>query len=137
MIKSYEIYIPKVNKKAYNKIEKRLLLFGCNSYEEMRKITNDPEDLVIIEELEKLGMSEEFLFGYSHELAHKTMMEELKEESFEDGIKQGFDNGVKQGIEQGVLEEKIEIAKAMLEEKISIDIISKCTGLSVKEINKL
>ena len=125
MIQSYEIYIPKVNKKIYNKIEKRLQLFGCTSYEEMREITDDPDDLVIIEELEKLGMNEEFLFGYSHELAHKTMMEELKEESFEDGVKLGIE------------QEKREIAKAMLKKNMDIETISEITNVSLKELNNL
>ncbi len=39
--------------------------------------------------------------------------------------------------EQGKEEGKIEIAKKMLEEKIDISIIEKCTGLTKEEIEKL
>jgi predicted transposase/invertase (TIGR01784 family) len=42
-----------------------------------------------------------------------------------------------EGIKQGKLEEKIQIAKNLLKEKTPIDIISKATGLSQEELEKL
>ena len=46
-------------------------------------------------------------------------------------------DGKAEGITQGKSERNIEIAKNMLEQKIEIDVISKCTGLTEEEINKL
>ena len=38
---------------------------------------------------------------------------------------------------EGKIEGKIEVAKKMLEEKFPLEIISKCSGLSIEEINAL
>ena len=46
-------------------------------------------------------------------------------------------NAEQKGIKQGIKEKAIEIAKALLKEKISIDIISRTTGLKKEEIEKL
>ena len=46
----------------------------------------------------------------------------------------GLEQGIEQGIEQGSLSTKQEIAKSLLRENISIDVISKTTGLSIEEI---
>ena len=54
-----------------------------------------------------------------------------------DGIKEGKEKGIKEGIKQGIKEKAIETAKNMLKENISIDIISRVTGLDIKEINEL
>ena len=42
--------------------------------------------------------------------------------------------GVKEGMEEGKKEEKIDIAKAMKADGMSIDLIEKYTGLSEEEI---
>jgi len=52
------------------------------------------------------------------------------------GKSQGIELGKKQGIEQGKREEKIEIAKALLD-VLDVSTISKKTGLTVEEIEKL
>ena len=43
----------------------------------------------------------------------------------------------KKGLEQGILQEKIEIAKNLLNKNIDINIISESTGLSIEEIENL
>lgn len=45
--------------------------------------------------------------------------------------------GIERGIEKGKTEEKMEIARAMLLDGDAIEKISKITGLTVKEIEKL
>lgn len=118
-IESYEIYLPNYKKVCYDssEVDISLSLFSCSSYEEMRDKTNNPKDLEIIEELEKLAMNEKFIFEYDRE-----------------AVKRKTENSIRA---EGKKEEKIEIAKAMLEEKISIEIISKCTGLSIEKIESL
>ena len=54
-----------------------------------------------------------------------------------DGIKEGKEKGIKEGMKKGIKEKAIETAKNMLKENISIDIISRVTGLDIKEIEKL
>ena len=113
--------MPNVNKKEYNKIEKRLLLFGAKSYDEMRKITDDPEDLKVIEELERLSMDDYFRYMYNGKEADERLMNSRYEE----------------GIERGSKESKIEIAKSMLEKDMAVNLISELTGLTIDEINHL
>ena len=51
-IKICEIYLPIFHKKSYNnleKIDKRLWLFTCKSYEEMYKVADDDDSLYIIQ----------------------------------------------------------------------------------------
>ena len=49
----------------------------------------------------------------------------------------GIEQGIKTGIEEGAKEEKIQIAKKMLKEKVSIEFIIKVTGLSKEEVEQL
>ena len=48
-----------------------------------------------------------------------------------------FNNGIKTGIKSGIRQSKVEIIKNMLKENLSIDLISKITGISPQEINKM
>ena len=59
------------------------------------------------------------------------------DDGLEVGLKQGKKFGLKQGKELGQMEEKIDLAKKMKEKNIDLDLISKITGLSQKEINTL
>ena len=64
-------------------------------------------------------------------------MTAAKEEGKEEGLKEGKEEGLKEGKEEGLKEKSIEIAKNMLKDNVDINIISKYSGLSVEEINKL
>lgn len=64
----------------------------------------------------------------------KEKMDELKELA---RLKDAEDKGIKQGIEKGIEKNKLDIAKNMLESNMSIDMISKFTGLSTEEIENL
>ena len=45
--------------------------------------------------------------------------------------------GRREGIKEGINERNIEIVKNLLKEKVDVKIISKSTGLSLEEIEKL
>ena len=134
MIESFEIYLPNVNKKEYNKIEKRLLLFGAESYDEMRKITNDPDDLKVIEELERLSMDEYFRYMYNGKEADERMMNSR----YEEGKEEGMEAGLEKGKAEGEKSKQMEIAKNLLNlGNVSLEDISKATNLTVDEIIEL
>ena len=124
-IEMFEIFLPIFNNMCYhrsNKIDKRLRLFSCQSYEEMYKIVSeDDPNYFIIKELERLGMNNKFVDEYDREFVQKKLMNSIKDE----------------GYEAGKNDEKIEIAKNLLSENIEVNIISKTTGLSVEYIKKL
>ena len=71
-------------------------------------------------------------------------VEELREDpdfvryyDYEESHKQDLEASYDTGLEQGVKQEKLEIAKNLLGQKISIEVISKATGLTIKEIKDL
>ncbi len=68
-------------------------------------------------------------------------METLADYFLEKGIKQGIQQGEQSGIEkgkiEGELEGRIKTAKKMKQDGLSFDLISKYTGLTIEDINKL
>ena len=78
--------------------------------------TNDEERLII----------DKIIEGRNDYYSAKNI---AREEGREEGLKEGLDKGLKEG--------KIEIAKNMLKEGLDINLISKLSGLSVKEIEEL
>ena len=76
----------------------------------------------------------------SRELAEHTRateMYEAREEAMEQGLEQGLKQGRNEGIAQGEASKALEMAKAMKEDNKPVDEISKYTGLSIEEIEKL
>ena len=126
-IESYEIYLPNYKKVCYDssELEVSLSLFSAYSFDKMRKLTNNPRDIKIIEELERLAMDEEFKLHYNAEAVKRKTENSIKKESYQHGL------------EDGSKQEKLEIAQAMLNDGDSIDKVSRITGLTVEEIEKL
>ena len=60
-----------------------------------------------------------------------------RRESFEDGFSAGEEYGRKEGISLGAQQAKLETAKTLLAFGDSIEKVSKVTGLSPEEIEKL
>ena len=53
------------------------------------------------------------------------------------GYNAGIADGVAQGISQGAEQKAIETAKNFLNENLSIEQVSRCTGLSIETVQKL
>ena len=66
------------------------------------------------------------------ELAMPFIIEKERDPLYKDGLEKGIEKGLEK-----VNETKIAIAKALLKQKIDIDIIVKSTGLSKEEVEKL
>ena len=54
-----------------------------------------------------------------------------------DARKAGLKEGMEKGLLAGERKKAIETAKKMLENEIPIDLITKCTGLSLEEVKRL
>ena len=76
-------------------------------------------------ELEKLGINDEFNALYEEEIIQKKLINTARVEGIEEGIKEGREK------------EKILIAKNFLKDGIPIDVVSKNTNLSITELEKL
>ena len=59
------------------------------------------------------------------------------DKGLEAGISRGIEQGIQQGIQQGIEKNTIEIVKKMHSENFDINIISKITGLTDKQISEI
>ena len=122
------IELPKFRKKnpdISSKLDQWLWLI-CGEEEKIKMAKNENEKIKEAKsELEKLEMSPEDRELY--ELRLKAIRDEIniRESGYTDGMKDGEEKGKK------------EIAKNMLKENMPIEVISKLTGLSQEEIEKL
>ena len=60
-----------------------------------------------------------------------------KKEGYSAGISDGIQQGISQGLQQGEYKAKIETAKNLLAMKLSVENISKATGLSLETIENI
>lgn len=67
----------------------------------------------------------------------KAGLEDGTKKGIEEGIREGIREGLKQGIQEGIKEEKVNIAKNMLNKNMDISTIIEITGLSKEYILKL
>ncbi len=90
---------------------------------------------------------DEAIFEKAFEKAELAKLDTAQWESYESSLKEyrdikgyidtAFDEGKIEGIIEGKIEGKIEVARSLKEAGVSIDIISKTTGFSIDDINKL
>ena len=82
-----------------------------------------------MDELEKLGIDDELGAIYDNEQMQKRLLNTARN--------WGYDDGKAEGLEEGKKEEKISFAKNLLKDGMSIESVSKNTGLSIEELQKL
>ena len=110
-----------------NKLKKYLKILNATSCEEIKNISKGDEIFMSITQC-----IEKFLNDKETEKLFNWETWVRREERYE-GVKEGKIAGEKIGLTKG----KIQIAKAMLKEKIALDVISRTTGLPKSEIIKL
>ena len=121
-----------------NKICQWMLFFDDPNKEELNEIMKENEKIKeAVEELK--GMSEDEELRILAELREKGRRDEYaaREYAIKQGLQEGREEGIKEGIKEGSRKREIEIAKNMLSLKVDIEIISKVTGLTKGEIEKL
>ncbi len=78
-----------------------------------------------MDELERLGLNEKFSIVYDNEEMQKKMINTARNWGHDDGYDVGKEEGKKL------------IAKNLLKDGISIEVVSKNTGLSIEELEEL
>lgn len=139
MIKIINMYLPNIRKKYYNKeelneLDKVMLVLNeedNNNLSKLYKGERVMEDYV--KDAKRASINDDIVGLYDKEL-HEEL---LRNTELYNAEQKGLNKGLKEGKENGIRENKIETAKNMLKESISIDIISKVTGLTKEEIEKL
>ena len=126
----HEIYLGKYKEMDYNNIsekEKNLAMLNCTSIKKMEELAQGSKIRgKIMEKFKKKLSAEEFAEILFDPEEDQEMI--LNSERLE---------GIEEGIESGKKEEKLEIAKKMLDEKMSLESISRLTGLNITEIKKI
>ena len=84
---------------------------------------------------EKIRRIEELKEKYIRD--EQASLEYAKDEGYKTGKEEGMKAGIEEGMKAGRNEGRNEIAKNMLKENLSIELISKLTSLSQEEIEKL
>ena len=130
----YEINMDYYDKIWYSKnedeIKKNLYMIMLDL--DKKELKNMPKDKIVdkyITNVTIVNDNPEFQKYMSEEEDKKKIQNSLLSEARE--------NGINDGISKGVSQEKVNIAKNLLSMNMSLEDISKATGLSVEEINKL
>ena len=129
-IKYYNINLAHLKRMGYNDIIKEkdfikrlMYMFVCNDEEFLDKLYEGDEMMnAFRKKVNDVLENIDVLMYYDRDKL-------LREGAYDDGLTHGKEEGIK--------ENKIEIAKNMLEEKMDLKIISKLTGLPKEEIKKL
>lgn len=105
------------------------------------------EKLFKIAEYTNLTKEEKMLYDISQKRKwdNQAFMEGALEDGMKKGLEQGIEKGLEQGLQEGIekgkqqgsAEKRLEIAKALKTEGLSLDLIAKTTGLSLQEIETL
>ena len=82
-----------------------------------------------------MSVEDEMRLVYERKLERE--LKEGLEKGLEQAKKQGLEQGLKQGLEQGIELKAQEMARALKDRGISIEIIAETSGLSREEIDKL
>ena len=142
ILEIHHINLAMINGKCYNdvkelsSVEKVGKFLKSENINEMERIVGeDMKD--ILDKVMELSNDERLVGLYNEEELQKAKEVAIKTESFENGMKAGVEEGIKQGVQQGSKQEKLEIAKKMLEKNTNIDFISEVTGLTIDEISNI
>ena len=75
--------------------------------------------------------------GFNEQIENLMEAKIMFETALKERDKKMIEQGIEQGVEQGIEQEKLLLAKRMKEEGLDIGLISKITGLKVKEVSEL
>jgi predicted transposase/invertase (TIGR01784 family) len=101
------------------------------------KFKGDESYMAAIRKVEDLSTDPNFIGYYDIEEARKQDLEDMKNTGIRIGMEQGREQGREEGRKEGIEQNKLEIAKKMLDENMSLPLVSKMTGLTIEAIEKI
>ena len=126
---SIHLILENIVNSEYNKnkeIAKLAKFLRSENIKEMEKeFGGDESYMACVRKVEDLSTDPNFIGYYDIEEARRQEIEDVK------------DTGIRIGLEQGSKEKQLEIAKSMLNEKLPLEVIAKCTGLTEEEIKDI
>lgn len=113
----------------------RIFKTTCSSdlKKEIESFMSKEEAKNFINKAKELSSDDEMVYMFDQE----NMQEMIRNTELEEATEKGIEQGIEQGIERGFQENAIQNAKNALALGLDFETISKITGLSTKEIEKL
>lgn len=142
-IEIYHINLKRINKMYYNKnklnkFEKELLLMTLDNEEELTKTSKGCKEMEkVAEKISRVSREEELEGIYDVEEQEKFIRDRIRAHAATEGFEQGLEQGLESGIEKGIKEGIITVAKNLIKQGTSEEVISSCTGLSISKIKDL
>ena len=141
------VELPKFSPHSYSekKMQVLWLRFLTEINEKTRAVPEDllanPEVKKAITALEESAFTDAQLLGYEKFWdiisVEKTLYGSAERRGLKKGLEQGIRQGIQQGIQQGIEQGKLEVARTMKSNGMSIDMVAKYTGLSLEDVGNL
>ena len=137
----YNIYLPNIRKKDYNKLEeyeKLLLVFNENDNNILNELSKGDKIMKeYIDDSRRASEEDEVIGMYDKELHEERLRKSELREANENGRNEGIKEGIQQGRSEGIKEGIEKTALKMLQDNLDLDTISKYTELSIEELKSL
>ena len=133
------VELPKFSPHSYSekKMQVLWLRFLTEINEKTRAVPEDllanPEVKKAITALEESAFTDAQLLGYEKFWDIISVEKTLYGSAERRGLKKGLEQGIQQGIEQG----KLEVARTMKSNGMSVEMVAKYTGLSLEDVRSL
>ena len=121
----FNIYLPNIRKKDYNSLE---------DYEKLLLIFNEEDDEILDMLSEGDDIMKEYIMDSKNASEQDEVIGMYDKELNDEMLKRAE---IRENREEAALESKRETALNFIKENIDLTIISKCTGLSLEELNVL
>ena len=121
-IEYFNIYIPKIIKTCYHRVDKEMNIFICESFEELEKYAKSKEGKLIMEKVKGILEQEGFMDFFDYDEDQKIMMRDARAYGEEIGEK------------RGAIKEREKTARNMLRKKYDPKDVAEVTGLSASKI---
>ena len=130
----FHVNLKNLDNSCYNESVKYFKFFTLNKISDLENLVEGDEILMdSLNELKNISRDSILM----DDLERRELEEYCYKLAIMDAKNEGKDEGKQAGINEGKQNEKIEIARKMLEKSSDINFISECTGLSIEEINNL
>ena len=142
LFKMINVNLDYYSKVCYDKLDvkdKLYKLLTIKNKDELLKITKQEKMLDrYSKKLIDLSSDDNYVEGImSEEMEEFIEQHTMYRNGLKEGISQGIEKGIEQGIEQGTQEKQKEIILNMFNDKVSLEVISKYTNLTIQEIEEI
>ena len=140
--KIYVVRLDKIDDDRYTKgVDEKLIsylkMFSSNDIDILKKLATDKTLKEVLKGMVDFASDKDNIGVYVEEEDRKKLERSSLYEMKQEGIKEGIKQGIKEGIKEGSKQTQNEIAKNLLQAKVSEEIIIETTGITKEELDNL